>query len=493
MTRTLIPRVGGKVVESQDFEKYWDPIINDYIECGLAISAQCPNVLAVNIASGNGRINGLYFENTATCNVMCLTACSTNYILVNLTRDCMCRPSGFTFTASTMCCVTADQMLLASAVTNATTVTSVCNSLADTDPLVTLKNKKYGDGNDGAGCNPTAPTIPVQEYTNLTFTCNTTWCVPDKSPLLIKVNGTLSISMCVTWTINTDTGVRSSGGADAAGGNGGVGGDAATVIIMANSVCAGTSAVIDVSPINAGANGGTGGSGNTVGEFGYQCTVERVGSVSKVAHKSAGKPGIPSCAASPIGGLAGDGGTGSTINNVECHIRTFCDILLIHGSGGAGGGEGGSSTGTGSPSGGGGGAGGSALIASGGNGGQSEGGNMCISGSGGGGGGGGASSVFVFVTCMMDNDLTLQSTGTAGGNGGAGTCSCMCTCFAGDGGGGGGGAASIIYIAPSACMCTGTLTATGGSGGTSTGGTNGSVGGSATQFIDISSITTSNL
>jgi len=126
MTLTLIPRAGGaKVVATTDFEKFWDPIINDYIRTGLTIAAQCPNILGINLSCGDGRLNGLYVTNTATLAVNCLTVCTTNYIIGGLSRDGCCRPTAFVITSSTMCCVTADQILLGRAVTNCMTVTSV--------------------------------------------------------------------------------------------------------------------------------------------------------------------------------------------------------------------------------------------------------------------------------------------------------------------------------------------------------------------------------
>lgn len=134
MTRILIPRSdnsSAKTVEASDWELYFgDNIINDYLICGLCVTAQCPNVLAVDIAAGNARVLGLHLNNSVTCEVTCLTACSTNKIYMQICRDPSCEPQGYVF-GSTTVALPVDSFQIATAVTNATTVTSV-NQVADT-------------------------------------------------------------------------------------------------------------------------------------------------------------------------------------------------------------------------------------------------------------------------------------------------------------------------------------------------------------------------
>ena len=78
MTRILIPRsdnTSAKTIEASDWEKYFtSDFLLDYKKSGLCVTAQCPNILAVNISCGKARVNGIYVENTTTCSVTCLTA-----------------------------------------------------------------------------------------------------------------------------------------------------------------------------------------------------------------------------------------------------------------------------------------------------------------------------------------------------------------------------------------------------------------------------------
>ncbi len=80
MTRIAIPRsdnTSAKTVEASDFEKYFCHI-RDHVVTGLCITAQCPNTLAVDVATGTAKVNGIYLNNSTTCVVASLTACSTN-------------------------------------------------------------------------------------------------------------------------------------------------------------------------------------------------------------------------------------------------------------------------------------------------------------------------------------------------------------------------------------------------------------------------------
>ncbi len=129
MTRTLIPRAGccsAKVVATTDFEKFWScDIIANYLQSGFTLSAQCPNVLAVDIAAGIGRLEGLYFENTTCCAVTSLTANDENFIYAGLTRGACCNPTGWTLSKNITGVTPACSVLLGIATTGCTTVTGV--------------------------------------------------------------------------------------------------------------------------------------------------------------------------------------------------------------------------------------------------------------------------------------------------------------------------------------------------------------------------------
>jgi len=138
MTRILIPRgpcCSAKVVSSQDFEKYWTDVINDHIVTGICLSAQCPNILAVNISAGRGRQCGLYVENSAVCTLMCLAVCDTTFVFLQLNRDAMCRPCNFTFVTNLTGCAPSESQSIGSATTDCATVTSVNNTLRELEPL----------------------------------------------------------------------------------------------------------------------------------------------------------------------------------------------------------------------------------------------------------------------------------------------------------------------------------------------------------------------
>ncbi len=138
MTRILIPRgpcCSSKLVASTDFENYFSDILNCHITTGLCISAQCPNILAVNLSTGHGRQCGLWFENTTIETVTCLAMCDTTFVYVQLNRDGSCRPCNWTLVTNLTGCAPAESQVLGTATTNATTVTSVCNILRETRPI----------------------------------------------------------------------------------------------------------------------------------------------------------------------------------------------------------------------------------------------------------------------------------------------------------------------------------------------------------------------
>lgn len=136
MSRVLIPRsstCSAKVVSSVDFEKYFCDLIDNYVICGMAIAAGCG--LAVSVASGNARVLGLHLENSTSCTVMCLTACSCNNIFMRVDRDCCSRPKAWSFTTNTTGCPITDAMLIGVATTNMCSVTAVDNTVKDTFPF----------------------------------------------------------------------------------------------------------------------------------------------------------------------------------------------------------------------------------------------------------------------------------------------------------------------------------------------------------------------
>jgi hypothetical protein len=159
MTRILIPRsdnTSAKTIEASDWEKYWSgDILCDYLICGLTVTAQCPNVLAVDVSSGKARVNGLYLENSVSCSVSCLTACSSNKIYLQVCRDPSCEPEAWTF-GKTTGCIPADSFQIATVVTNATTVTSVSQIHGTDVNLYPVTNKMVSDL-DLCICNYTTP------------------------------------------------------------------------------------------------------------------------------------------------------------------------------------------------------------------------------------------------------------------------------------------------------------------------------------------------
>jgi len=470
MTLTLIPRAGGaKVVATTDFEKYWDPVIQDYLRCGLTIAAQCPNILGINLAAGDGRINGLYVENTATLAVNCLTACTTNFIIGGLTRDVCCRPTAFVITSNVACCVTADQMLIASAVTNCMTVTSVDNSLADLFPFAHVnKSICFGNGKDGSATNPTLVGPEYREYTCLTINVNRSW--GGTGPIFVKVSGTLTICCGDTLTIQN-------GGCGCAEGKGSIisgaanGGDGrfsrGTFTIMAKTIT-GAGTLLAGTPGNANGGAGIVNCGTDVAPCCASTDSPVAGFINFDSHVS--RRGM-------CGSRGGcdiyAGGTAPEEFHNACSLDSIARLTRTHATGGAGGGNGVEQVAGGCNvdlSGGSGGAGGSAAIAPGGNGGS--GGltidcNAAQKSMAGAGGGGGSPSLMVIVTENMGMCFNVTA---IGGNGGAGGSATANACWGGGGAGGGGAGVGLITIADANNACV-TLTAgTGGAVGASGGG-----------------------
>jgi len=182
MTRTLIPRC-GKTVDSQDFEKYWScDIITDYVKSGFTVAAQCPNILAVDASTGIGRVKGLYIENTTACeNVTCLTMCDVNFIYVTISRT-GCVPTGWTYTTNLTGITPTDSLLIATATTNATTVTAVCNTHVTRPINLSQAGDQVFPLNTSAGCYASPCSASSSSSCGITnllcdpLTGNCNWC-----------------------------------------------------------------------------------------------------------------------------------------------------------------------------------------------------------------------------------------------------------------------------------------------------------------------------
>lgn len=473
MTRTLIPRsdtTSAKTVEASDWELYFENIVNDYIISGLTISAQCPGALAANISSGTARVIGLHLNNTTQCSISGLTACSTNYIYLKVCRDACCEPSGWSFISNTTGVEDVDTMVIGTADTDCSTVTSVnqksedawcgCGVLGLTysSGVSTGGDFLFGSGIDGnvtITCNTTLTEIKF--YNNLTVNaCKT--LTTNFQPALIYVRNLLTVNG--TLEVNGD---GSSGGAGGVRSGGAGGGPVGTPGNPGGAGVAG-------SPGTAGTGGGAGGGGGaSTGAIG--------GGGGNGGGGGSGGTGGPAGTAS--GGPAGAGGTIS---------RTFYSVMeylskdtraTAYGAGGGGGASG--------SSGGGGGAGGP-INPPGNNGSGGAGGAS----TGGAGGAGGGTLVLLAKNVVIGCGGSISANGNAGtiggtagpgasgnpwggnnfnygggGGGGAG---------GGAGGGGGGGGGALIFVYKTFTN-NGTLSVAGGTGGTGGPAAGGSAGG----------------
>jgi len=469
MTRVLIPRgpcCSAKKVESTDFEKYWTDIIDDYIVTGYTLAAQCPNILAVDISSGRGRQKGLYVENTATCSVMCLTACDTTFIYLQLNRDAMCRPCNYTFATNLTGCAPACSQVLGSATTDCATVTSVDNCLVNTQSSVCTANaglNLFGDGTCGdlvvmCGCTTNLTANP-NYYCNVTVQCGGR--ITGSNPTLFFVKNTLTIEC---------------GGIIEMDGNGSAGGAGGTIGPSLSPAGVGSATSLAGTVGTTGISGTKGGLGQPAGGGG-----------------SSGAPG-------PIGGGgAGDGTANAIGGGTLCvrykHVNQWLNATpgctpgygnLRPSSVGAGGGGGGAA----SRGGGGGGSSGPNGIGGGG-------------GAAGGAGGAGGGSMFIFARIIdVQTGGILSSNGvagTAGGNnpgsglnGTPGTITGPPNIPGSAGGGGGGGSSAdggsggaggnggLLFLVYKTITEDGTVEAAGGAGGaagTSPGASHGNGGG----------------
>jgi hypothetical protein len=530
MTRILIPRsdnTSAKTIEASDWEKYFDtPVLYDFVTCGLCVSAQCPNILAVDVAAGNARVKGLHLNNSVSCAVTCLTVCATNKIYMTVCRDPSCEPEAWTL-GSTTGCIPIDSYQIATATTNGTTVTAVCNvaaritnnqfgfvgtgaELAAICPtyrgmkaFVTASGCGYGIGQTytrniantiwdpeilsfgcGSDCSATNPALnggESREYTCLTISCNTTWGSCGEGPIVVRVSCTLTICACTTLTLDvteaiTGTlpagGVAPGGGASYKAGEGGTPAESkATVVILAKTVTG-------TGTITATGNAGNNGTASVCCAPGSNSASGSPGG-SGEAGSGIGHRVLPASGGGS-GGTVGNGGTGGNTESIGRYFN-LSHLMSQHQYGGAGGaGRAGSGT---VNTGGGGGAGASVSLSGGGNGGNSTG-NPAAAGSGGGGGGGGGGVSLILITETV-SAINICLTGGAGGCGGD-----SIHASGGGGGGGGGGGASLLLVALTDNTCT---TVTGGVGGTagvstgtSTSGANGCAGGNTAAYVTTS-------
>ena len=132
MTKVLIPRsdsISAKIIEPTDFTKlHSSDLIQNYIISGFTISAG--SGLACNVAAGSGRLNGLYISSDATEAKSSLTASQTNSIYIKLDLDSGSEPEGWSLFSNTSGGAVTNAILLGTAVTDGSSVTSVTQSTA---------------------------------------------------------------------------------------------------------------------------------------------------------------------------------------------------------------------------------------------------------------------------------------------------------------------------------------------------------------------------
>jgi len=128
MSRVLVPRssaCSSKIVASCDWTLYHGCVLTDHVICGFTISVGC-GTRDIDIAAGSARILGLHLCNTVACTgaVACLAVCDVHSIYIQVNRDCMCRPSNFTFTSNTTGCTAVDAFKIGTATTDCTGTTA---------------------------------------------------------------------------------------------------------------------------------------------------------------------------------------------------------------------------------------------------------------------------------------------------------------------------------------------------------------------------------
>lgn len=125
MSKILIPRsdsISAKVVEPSDFEEM-NSYVEDHIRSGFTVTAG--SGLAVDVSSGKIKLKGLHVNNTASESVTGLSASTTNHIFVKLNRDGNSEAEAWDFDHNTSGTAPADSIKIATATTDASTVTAV--------------------------------------------------------------------------------------------------------------------------------------------------------------------------------------------------------------------------------------------------------------------------------------------------------------------------------------------------------------------------------
>ncbi len=448
MARNLIPRgpcCASKKVESTDFEKYFGDLIACYISTGLTLAAPCPNGLSVDLSCGNGRIKGLWFENTVTCNTSCLAACDTTFLFAQLNRDGMCRPCNWTVTTNLTGVAAACSQVLGSVTTNCMDVTAVDNTLNNKISGV-CNSFLFGDGECGdlvvCGC---TSLCTVNYYNDVCINCGgtLTFCC---SPALMYVKGTLTVMCGGIITVEALGAAGGVAGTSVGGTGGGQGCPQAGCPAPASNGNVGTVGSITSTPSCPAGGGGNSG-GGTGG----------CGGISPTACGGAGRAGPE---------VGQGGGAPGTHINVYHHVSEFIrDAPTITDVGGGGG----SGAAAGAGGGGGGGPG-----ANGGPGGTGANGGK-------GGTGGGQLTIFANIIdvqaggqitakgedgdvgqgplpacCIVGNQGgTGVPAGTRSGSGGGGG-------SGSGGGGGGGGNGGLLMLVYTSLVETGTVCAVGG-------------------------------
>ena len=491
MTFTLIPRsdnISAKVVEASDFEKYFDSLISDYTVSGFTMSAG--SGLAVTIAAGIARINGLHVESTATETVSSLTASDVNYIYATISRCASSEPQSWSFTKNLTGVVPTDSLLIGTATTDGSSVTSVSqvpetsaggltglrvqsgisnsniglvcgNDISTGDNACIPKTVGwFGNGVDGDVTISADTTLSeTKYYDNLTINaCKT--LDTSISPQIIFVRETLTIS-----------GTISSIGQGAAGGAGGAGGTSTYY----NSAGAGAVGSSGTGATNLAAPGGAGGTSATCGSAGSS-----PGGAGSGGGSGAGGPGGaggqgPGSTAGKDGDMTaksgGSGGSSATTdrspNNIIEYLGSKSNLIGAGGGGGGGtssGGPGGMGGGDSQPN-------------------SPAGGNGGNGGAGGTGGAGGGTLIIAAQNVIINASGSVKAEGATGGDGGDGGIGSVGAYGHGvwAGGGGGGGFLGLYYFS---LTNNGTLSVAAGGVGTAGSGGAGGAGGDSNQRTD---------
>jgi microcystin-dependent protein len=125
MAKVLYPRsdsISAKIVEPSDFEKMFG-FIDDYIHSGYVVTAG--SGLAVSVSSGIVRLKGLVCDNDSSATVSSLSASSTVYLYVLLSRDGNSEAESWNFTTNTTGTTPTDALKIAKITTSGSAVTAV--------------------------------------------------------------------------------------------------------------------------------------------------------------------------------------------------------------------------------------------------------------------------------------------------------------------------------------------------------------------------------